>query len=56
MEAIPTIKRILRILLPIMFETARSVLPSTLANILITNSGKDVQSATIVSPITIGGI
>ncbi len=55
MAATPIINKVLIILLPNTFPMARSVLPSTEANTLITSSGREVPRATIVSPISICG-
>lgn len=48
--------KILAILLPNIFQIARSVFHSIAANTFTANSGLEVQKATIVSPITSGGI
>jgi hypothetical protein len=46
----------LAILLQITFQTAKSVFQRTAETIFTTNSGAEVQKATIVNQITIGGI
>ena len=50
--ATPKISRLLKILLPITFPSAIPELPFSAAPVLITNSGNEVPSATIVRPIT----
>jgi hypothetical protein len=55
-EETPSIPRILKILLPIIFPRTISVLLFIAAKILTTISGADVPKATIVNPITIFGI
>jgi hypothetical protein len=53
---IPRIKRIFTIFDPTIFPMAISVLPLRAALIFTISSGADVPNATIVRPITIGGI
>lgn len=48
---VPRIKKILKILLPIMLPTARSALFFLAAVMEAANSGKDVPAETIVKPI-----
>jgi hypothetical protein len=52
-DAIPKIRNIFAILLHNIFQIAMSVLLFTDANTFTTNSGADVQKATIVNQITI---
>ena len=53
---IPSINRMLAMLLPKIFPIAISVLPFADAKILTMNSGADVPKETIVNPITMGEI
>ena len=55
-EETQRISKIFAILLPIIFPIARSVFHWREENILTASSGVDVPKATIVSPMTIGGI
>ena len=48
---VPTTNKILKIFDPTMFPIAISALPFFAADTLVTNSGKEVPKATIVSPI-----
>jgi len=52
--AIPNIKRMFAMLLPITLPTAKSVFPWIAENRFTINSGADVPNATMVSPMTIG--
>jgi hypothetical protein len=51
MPVIQRIRRILAILLPMIFPTAISLLPFIAAVTLTTSSGRDVPKATIVRPM-----
>ena len=51
----PRMRRMLTVLLPIIFPIAISVFPLTAAVRLTTSSGADVPKATTVSPMTIVG-
>ena len=54
-EVVPSINRILKILLPIMLPIAMSQLPFLAAITEVTSSGREVPNATIVSPISTQG-